>query len=105
MADTFIPAHVEPLRRKSRENGTAVTRVIVSSHDYEATGTVEELSELVARMQACGADVAKFACTAKDITDTAKVFHILSNAQVGRQQSRATRLPLQDCLQGVVVKQ
>ena len=66
---------------------------------------MEELSELVARMQACGADVAKFACTAKDITDTAKVFHILSNAQVGRQQSRATRLPLQDCLQGVVVKQ
>ncbi|EYU29753.1 hypothetical protein ABFS82_12G034800 [Erythranthe guttata] len=57
-------------------------KVIVSSHNYDSTPSSEELGNLVARIQAAGADIVKFATTAVDITDVARVFQITVHCQV-----------------------
>lgn len=57
-------------------------KIIVSSHNYEFTPSTEELGNLVAKIQATGADIVKIATTALDITDSARVFQILANSQV-----------------------
>lgn len=57
-------------------------RVIVSSHNYQNTPSVEDLSDLAAKIQQAGADIVKIATTAVDIGDVARMFHITSNAQV-----------------------
>lgn len=57
-------------------------KVIVSSHNYENTPSAEDLSNLVARIQAAGADIVKIATTALDITDVARMFHITVHSQV-----------------------
>ncbi|KAL1211835.1 Bifunctional 3-dehydroquinate dehydratase/shikimate dehydrogenase [Cardamine amara subsp. amara] len=57
-------------------------KVIVSSHNYQSTPSVEDLSDLAARIQQAGADIVKIATTAVDIADVARMFHITSNAQV-----------------------
>ncbi|KAL0699390.1 hypothetical protein Bca4012_055512 [Brassica carinata] len=57
-------------------------RVIVSSHNYQSTPSVEELNDLAVKIQQSGADIVKIATTAVDITDVARMFHITSNAQV-----------------------
>lgn len=58
------------------------TRVIVSSHNYEHTPSVEDLGNLVARIQSTGADIVKIATTALNITDVARIFQITVHAQV-----------------------
>lgn len=57
-------------------------KVIVSSHNYENTPSVEDLGNLVARIQATGADIVKIATTALDITDVARIFQIIVHSQV-----------------------
>lgn len=57
-------------------------RVIVSSHNYQCTPSAEDLGNLVATIQATGADIVKFATTALDITDVARVFQITVHSQV-----------------------
>lgn len=57
-------------------------KIIVSSHNYDRTPTVEEIGELVARIQATGADIVKIATTALDITDNARMFQVLVHSQV-----------------------
>ncbi|KAL5555810.1 hypothetical protein UlMin_038046 [Ulmus minor] len=57
-------------------------KVVVSSHNYQNTPSVEDLGNLVARIQATGADIVKFATTALDITDVARVFQITVHSQV-----------------------
>ncbi|VVA96184.1 unnamed protein product [Arabis nemorensis] len=57
-------------------------KVIVSSHNYQSTPSVEDLNDLAVRIQQAGADIVKIATTAVDITDVARMFHITSNAQV-----------------------
>lgn len=57
-------------------------KLIVSSHNYENTPSVEDLGNLVARIQASGADIVKFATTAVDVTDVARVFQITAHSQV-----------------------
>ncbi|KAL3505797.1 hypothetical protein ACH5RR_031179 [Cinchona calisaya] len=57
-------------------------KVIVSSHNYHNTPTSEDLGDLVARIQASGADIVKIATTALDITDVARVFQITVHSQV-----------------------
>ncbi|KAJ4837010.1 hypothetical protein Tsubulata_044431, partial [Turnera subulata] len=57
-------------------------RVIVSSRNYQNTPSVEELGNLVAMMQATGADIVKIATTASDITDVARIFRITVHSQV-----------------------
>ncbi|PON47808.1 3-dehydroquinate dehydratase type I [Parasponia andersonii] len=57
-------------------------KVVVSSHNYQTTPSVEDLGNLVAQIQAAGADIVKFATTAVDITDVARVFQIAVHSQV-----------------------
>ncbi|GER44264.1 shikimate dehydrogenase [Striga asiatica] len=57
-------------------------KIIVSSHNYNNTPSAEELGDLVARIQAAGADIVKFASTATNITDVARVFQITVHSQV-----------------------
>lgn len=61
-------------------------KIIVSSHNYECTPSIEEIGDLVARIQATGADIVKVATTALDITDNARMFHIIVNLQVSSLQ-------------------
>jgi len=58
------------------------TRVIVSSHNFKLTPSTEDLSNLVARIQATGADIVKIATTAVDIADVARMFQIMVHSQV-----------------------
>ncbi|CAL0313947.1 unnamed protein product [Lupinus luteus] len=58
------------------------TKVIVSSHNYQRTPLVEDLGNLVARIQATGADIVKIATTAVEITDVARMFQIMAHSQV-----------------------
>ncbi|XP_010486142.1 PREDICTED: bifunctional 3-dehydroquinate dehydratase/shikimate dehydrogenase, chloroplastic isoform X2 [Camelina sativa] len=57
-------------------------KVVVSSHNYNDTPSVEDLKDLVARIQQTGADIVKIVTTAVNITDVARLFHITSNSQV-----------------------
>ncbi|KAG9151082.1 hypothetical protein Leryth_002654 [Lithospermum erythrorhizon] len=57
-------------------------KIIVSSHNYQFTPSIEDLGDLVARIQATGADIVKFATTAKDISDVARVFQITVHSHV-----------------------
>ncbi|KAK6803546.1 hypothetical protein RDI58_001330 [Solanum bulbocastanum] len=63
-------------------NKSAKCKLIVSSHNYESTPSAEDLGNLVAKIQASGADIVKFATTAQDITDVARVFQITVHSQV-----------------------
>ncbi|XP_057776470.1 bifunctional 3-dehydroquinate dehydratase/shikimate dehydrogenase, chloroplastic isoform X2 [Salvia miltiorrhiza] len=65
-----------------RGNKPEKCKLIVSSHNYEYTPSAEELGNLVARIQAAGADIVKFATTANDITDVARVLQITVHSQV-----------------------
>ncbi|RYR18694.1 hypothetical protein Ahy_B03g063310 isoform D [Arachis hypogaea] len=58
------------------------TKVIVSSHNYQQTPSVEDLGDLVARIQATRADIVKIATTALEITDVARMFQIMVHSQV-----------------------
>ncbi|XP_058748980.1 bifunctional 3-dehydroquinate dehydratase/shikimate dehydrogenase, chloroplastic isoform X2 [Vicia villosa] len=58
------------------------TKVIVSSHNYQYTPSVEDLGDLVARIQATGADIVKIATTAVEITDVARMLQIMVHSQV-----------------------
>lgn len=58
------------------------TKVIVSSHNYQLTPSVEDLGNLAARIQATGADIVKIATTAVEITDVARMFQIMVHSQV-----------------------
>ncbi|XP_027121145.2 bifunctional 3-dehydroquinate dehydratase/shikimate dehydrogenase, chloroplastic isoform X1 [Coffea arabica] len=60
----------------------AKCKVIVSSHNYHNTPSSEDLGNLVARIQASGADIIKIATTALDITDVSRVFQITVHSQV-----------------------
>lgn len=60
------------------------TKVIVSSHNYQLTPSVEDLGNLVARIQATGADIVKIATTALDITDVARILQTMVHSQVRR---------------------
>lgn len=61
---------------------SAKIKIIVSSHNYQNTPSLEEIGNLVARIQATGADIVKVATTAVDITDSARIFQILVHSQV-----------------------
>ncbi|KAJ7955028.1 Bifunctional 3-dehydroquinate dehydratase/shikimate dehydrogenase, chloroplastic [Quillaja saponaria] len=69
---------IDSISGKNPEN----TKVIVSSHNYQYTPSVEDLGNLVARIQATGADVVKIATTALEITDVARIFQITVHSQV-----------------------
>lgn len=57
-------------------------KLIVSSHNFENTPSAEELANLVAQIQATGADIVKIVTTATEIVDVARMFQILVHCQV-----------------------
>lgn len=69
---------IDSIRGKKPEK----SRIIVSSHNYQYTPSVEDLGNLVAKIQATGANIVKFATTALNITDVARVFQITVHSQV-----------------------
>ncbi|EEE54604.1 hypothetical protein OsJ_01835 [Oryza sativa Japonica Group] len=56
-------------------------KLIVSAHNYESTPSCEELADLVARIQAVGADIVKIATTANDIVDVSQMFQVMVHCQ------------------------
>ena len=56
------------------------TKIIVSSHDYEATASDDDLRKLVKAIRAVGADIVKFATTGQDISDGNRVLSIVKEA-------------------------
>ncbi|GBG75557.1 hypothetical protein CBR_g20188 [Chara braunii] len=77
VAQSFVCKH-QSLLESSRPN----TRVIVSSHNYQSTPSSEDLATLAAKIISTGADIVKIAVMASTITDTSRVFELLSHAQV-----------------------
>jgi 3-dehydroquinate dehydratase / shikimate dehydrogenase len=63
-------------------------KLIVSSHNYEYTPSCEDLANLVARIQAVGADIVKIATTAKDIIDVSRMFEVMVHCQVSVFQTQ-----------------
>ncbi|KAI8014146.1 hypothetical protein LOK49_LG05G01044 [Camellia lanceoleosa] len=59
----------------------AKCKLIVSSHNYENTPSLEDLGNLVVKIQSTGADIVKIATTTLDVTDTAHVFQITVHSQ------------------------
>ncbi|KAL9241947.1 hypothetical protein vseg_015998 [Gypsophila vaccaria] len=57
-------------------------KIIVSSHNYQYTPNIEDLGNLVVKIQCTGADIVKIATTAVDVTDVARMFQITANSQV-----------------------
>jgi 3-dehydroquinate dehydratase type I len=62
-------------------------KLIVSSHNYDNTPSAEELAELLAQIQATGADIVKIATTATEIVDVSRMFQILVHCQVSSPSS------------------
>ncbi|KAJ3681077.1 hypothetical protein LUZ60_015566 [Juncus effusus] len=56
-------------------------KLIISAHNYENTPSVEDLGNLVANIQALGADVVKIATTAVDISDVSRMFQLIVRCQ------------------------
>lgn len=67
-------------------------KLIVSSHNYQYTPSVEDLGNLVAVIQASGADIVKIATFALDITDVARIFQITVHSQVSDGISNVVNL-------------
>jgi hypothetical protein len=53
------------------------TKVILSSHDFEGTPDDDALRRTVSTMWASGADIAKVATTARDVSDARRMFTLL----------------------------
>ncbi|XP_059652601.1 bifunctional 3-dehydroquinate dehydratase/shikimate dehydrogenase, chloroplastic-like [Cornus florida] len=70
------------LMEKHKLNQRRGSKVIVSCYVESATPSKEDLSHLVARMQSFGADIIKLVTSATDITEIARIFHLLSCCQV-----------------------
>lgn len=77
-----IELKVAPIFFAAKGGLPSTTKVIVSSHDYEKTGSSEELQALVERCHAVGADIVKFATMANDITDAHRVLSVLRRCPV-----------------------
>jgi 3-dehydroquinate dehydratase/shikimate dehydrogenase len=69
---------VREVKNKHQTGG----KVIVSSYLSGATPSKEDLSHLVASMQATKADIIKVVSNANDITELDRIFHLLSHSEV-----------------------
>jgi 3-dehydroquinate dehydratase type I len=68
---------------KKQEN----VKLIISSHNYEMTPSVEELGNMAASIQSLGADIVKIATTANDISDVSRMFQLIVHSQVSINSS------------------
>ena len=57
------------------------TKIILSSHNYESTPSDAALDSILDQMWKQGADIAKIATTATDITDCARLLTLLKTSQ------------------------
>ncbi len=57
------------------------TKVILSSHDYEGTPADEALNAKIQEMFAAGADIAKIATTAQDISDAIRMLRLPAKSE------------------------
>ena len=55
-------------------------KVILSHHNYESTPDDEELEDIIGSMFAAGADIAKVAAMARDITDAFRMLALNKRA-------------------------
>ena len=65
----------------------SATKIILSSHDYDAVPSYDELAEIRARCVAAGADVVKIAAMVKDIVDVTRLQTLLEDAAGSRQDT------------------
>ncbi|KAF5774145.1 putative 3-dehydroquinate dehydratase, Shikimate dehydrogenase [Helianthus annuus] len=73
---------VDEFKNLTRGDKPTKCKLIVSSHNYQNTPSLEDLESLVARIQSTGADIVKIATMAVDITDVARIFHVTAHSQV-----------------------
>eukprot|EP00899_Mesostigma_viride_P021194 jgi/Mesvir1/29076/Mv18382-RA.1 len=62
----------------AKRPGQSSTRIIVSSHNYASTPSEDDLADILQRMAAVGADIAKIATTAQDVTDALRMLQLPS---------------------------
>ncbi|KAK3200466.1 hypothetical protein Dsin_023881 [Dipteronia sinensis] len=67
---------------KQKTNHRSGTKFVVSCYINGVTPSKEDLSRLVARMHATGADIIKAVVNVTDITEIARIFQLLSQCQV-----------------------
>ncbi|RME79865.1 MAG: type I 3-dehydroquinate dehydratase, partial [Methanobacteriota archaeon] len=78
-----IGEELHNLGRAIKEGGT---KLIISHHDFERTPSYEDLSSIVEKQYAYGADIAKVACMGTSMADNVKVFRLISdNVARGRE--------------------
>ncbi|KAK4803497.1 hypothetical protein SAY86_003314 [Trapa natans] len=75
-----VVAHdfINSIQGKKRDN----FKLIVSYHNFHSTPSPEAIGDLVARIQATGADIAKISTMAQDITDCARIFQITVHSEI-----------------------
>ncbi|KAA8536928.1 hypothetical protein F0562_029406 [Nyssa sinensis] len=70
------------LMEEHKLNQHGSSKLIVSCYLESATPSKEDLGYLVARMQSTGADIIKLVTNASNITEVARIFHLLSHCQM-----------------------
>ncbi|KAG4111425.1 hypothetical protein ERO13_D13G103600v2 [Gossypium hirsutum] len=70
------------LIRELKINYQSASKFIVSCHITGTTPSDEELANLAATMRATGADILKVVVNVTDITEIARIFHLLSHCQM-----------------------
>lgn len=76
----IAPVFMAAIRAEVDQGKEYKTKIIVSSHDYKATASDEDLRKLVEAIRAVGADIVKFATTGQDISDGNRVLSIVKEA-------------------------
>ena len=69
-AEYFELEHVEELFQKLHESGALI---VASHHNFDETPSIDEMSELLSRMQSSGADIVKLAVMPRRQTDVAEL--------------------------------
>ena len=69
-AEYFELEHVEELFQKLHESGALI---VASHHNFDETPSIDEMSELLSRMQSSGADIVKLAVMPHRQTDVAEL--------------------------------
>ena len=64
------------------------TNVILSHHDYKGTPTNQQLDSLVAKMFQSGADIAKIASTATDVSDSLRMLQLPGRSEGSRSLAK-----------------
>lgn len=67
---------------ENKKDRSRDSKIIVSCYVNGVTPSEEDLSHIVASIQATGADIAKLVVNAADITELPRIFHLLSCCQV-----------------------